>query len=55
MQFQHKIAIVTGGTHGIGAETAVQLAQQGTGIALIARNSGDGELQKKSKRSAFPA
>lgn len=54
MQVRNKIAIVTGGTHGIGAETALQLARQGAGIALVARNPGDGALQQKIEALGVP-
>lgn len=47
MKLQHKTAIITGGTHGIGAATAVSLAAKGFDIALIARNRGKGDLQKE--------
>lgn len=54
MQLRGKTAIVTGGTHSIDAATAIQLAQQGAGIALIACNEGDGTVQKKLKRWVYP-
>ena len=38
MNIQNKVAVVTGGTHGIGAATALALARQGAAIAIIARN-----------------
>ena len=44
MDLRNKVAIITGGTHGIGAETAFALATQGTHIALFARNAGDGTV-----------
>ncbi|MEJ0103942.1 MAG: SDR family oxidoreductase [Bacteroidota bacterium] len=47
MELQNKIAIITGGTHGIGASTALKLAQQGAKIALIARNAGDEQVKKE--------
>lgn len=49
MELSNKTAIITGGTHGIGAETALALARQGVSIALVARNSGDGVLQQQIK------
>ncbi|MBX3257087.1 MAG: SDR family oxidoreductase [Chitinophagaceae bacterium] len=54
MQLRGKTAIITGGTHGIGAATALQLAQQGAGIALIARNEGDGTVQKQIEALGVP-
>jgi NAD(P)-dependent dehydrogenase (short-subunit alcohol dehydrogenase family) len=47
MEVRNKIAVITGGTHGIGAETAIRLAEQGASIALIARNNTDVKLKEK--------
>lgn len=44
MNLQNKVALITGGTHGIGAETALELARQGMKIALVARNKPDGGI-----------
>jgi NAD(P)-dependent dehydrogenase (short-subunit alcohol dehydrogenase family) len=41
MQLQKRIALVTGGTKGIGAATAVALAKAGADVALVARHDGD--------------
>jgi 3-oxoacyl-[acyl-carrier protein] reductase len=46
MDLQNKVAVITGGTHGIGASTALYLAKQGTEIALVARNAGDGKIKQ---------
>jgi NAD(P)-dependent dehydrogenase (short-subunit alcohol dehydrogenase family) len=54
MELGKKIAIITGGTHGIGAETALTLAAKGVGIALVARNPGDGEIQRKIEAFGVP-
>ncbi len=54
MKLQDKIAIITGGTHGIGAETAMALAREGVGIALVARNAGDGQIQKRIESLGVP-
>ena len=54
MDLRNKVAIITGGTHGIGAETAFALATQGTHIALVARNAGDGTVSKKIEAMGIP-
>lgn len=54
MKLQDKIAIVTGGTHGIGAQTALALAKEGVGVALVARNTGDGRLKKEIEGLGVP-
>lgn len=46
METRDKIALITGGTHGIGREIALQLAQAGTDIAVIARNPPDDETKE---------
>jgi NAD(P)-dependent dehydrogenase (short-subunit alcohol dehydrogenase family) len=47
MELKNRIAVVTGGTHGIGAATALKLAEQGASIALIARNIIDSKLKNQ--------
>ena len=49
MEIRNKIAIVTGGTHGIGAESAIELAKNGASIALIARNKEDDSVMNTIK------
>lgn len=49
MNLQNKIALITGGTHGIGAETALKLAKEGAHIALVARNLDNQEIVEEIK------
>jgi NAD(P)-dependent dehydrogenase (short-subunit alcohol dehydrogenase family) len=41
MQLQDKVALITGGTKGIGAACAINFARQGAQVALAARNLDD--------------
>ena len=38
LQIQDKVAIITGGSRGIGKATALKLSTEGANIALVARN-----------------
>jgi NAD(P)-dependent dehydrogenase (short-subunit alcohol dehydrogenase family) len=49
MDLKNKVALITGGTHGIGAETAIMLAKQGARISLVARNIHDTTIQEAIK------
>jgi NAD(P)-dependent dehydrogenase (short-subunit alcohol dehydrogenase family) len=54
MEIRNKTAIVTGGTHGIGAETALELAKKGAAIALIARNKEQHSVKKMIEKMGVP-
>lgn len=41
MELQNKACLITGGTKGIGAATAIAMAQQGAHVAIAARNIDD--------------
>jgi NAD(P)-dependent dehydrogenase (short-subunit alcohol dehydrogenase family) len=47
MEIKNKIALITGGTHGIGAKTALQLASEGVKISLVARNAEDSDIKNQ--------
>ena len=49
MELNGKVAFITGGTMGIGAAIAVDLARQGADIAIVARNLGDPAENVKSQ------
>ncbi len=55
-QFEGKIAVVTGGTQGLGAAIATLLAQRGAkGIVICGRNSAKGEAKAAEIASASGA
>jgi NAD(P)-dependent dehydrogenase (short-subunit alcohol dehydrogenase family) len=51
---ENKLAIVTGGSSGIGFETAKGLASKGAKVILAVRNLNKGEIARKSIIEEFP-
>jgi NAD(P)-dependent dehydrogenase (short-subunit alcohol dehydrogenase family) len=49
MKLEHQIGLVTGGTKGIGAATAIALAEAGADVAIVGRNL-DAEAKETARR-----
>lgn len=47
MELKNKVALITGGTHGIGAETALKLVSEGVKVSLAARNADNADIKKQ--------
>ncbi|MBN1643069.1 MAG: SDR family oxidoreductase [Anaerolineae bacterium] len=48
MDLQDKVAVVTGGTKGIGAATAIALARAGADVAIVGRHADDEALATRA-------
>lgn len=51
-RFEGKVAVITGGTSGIGEATAHRFAQEGAAVALLARRVPKGKAVEKAIRQA---
>ena len=47
MNIKNKVALITGGTHGIGAKTALKLVSEGVKVSLVARSAGEADIKKE--------
>jgi NAD(P)-dependent dehydrogenase (short-subunit alcohol dehydrogenase family) len=53
MELQGKVCLVTGGTKGIGAATALALAEKGASLAIVARNLDDEAKKTRGRIEAL--
>jgi len=54
LQIQNKVAIITGGSRGIGKSTALKLAEEGVNIALVSRTESLLKETKKEISKKYP-
>jgi NAD(P)-dependent dehydrogenase (short-subunit alcohol dehydrogenase family) len=54
MDISNKTALITGGTHGIGAAIAASLARQAGSISVVARNTDDSSVRKQMEDLGIP-
>lgn len=53
MQLEGKVTLITGGTRGIGAATAVILAERGSDVAIVGRHDDEDAKHTKASIEAF--
>jgi NAD(P)-dependent dehydrogenase (short-subunit alcohol dehydrogenase family) len=49
MKLNNKTCLITGGTRGIGAATAISVAREGADVAIVGRNADDEAISVKEK------
>jgi NAD(P)-dependent dehydrogenase (short-subunit alcohol dehydrogenase family) len=54
MDIANKVALITGGTHGIGASIAIALAKQGAKISLVARRTDEFPIRQQMESLGTP-
>src|SRR5436190_4410136 len=47
MDIKNKVALITGGTHGIGSKSALKLVSEGVKVSLVARNANNADIKKE--------
>lgn len=54
MDFSGKCAVVTGGRRGLGREIAIELAERGARVAVIAQNPNGKDVLDALKKAGTP-